>query len=219
MMDAKHAQPARKRYSRRLAFTIAPLVIVLGSLGIWSLVADAWLTFPETVSQSKATSASIPATVAHEPTAEIADSGNGEIALVSHESALESAEAAEAPVDREERQRRQVVGRWQDDYHGKRYLTVRSDGTATMVVEPSGIGKKLFADRLSFEIDWTFSQGKIVMTMTSGEPKSKTQLVMKLYGSRAEYKLLNLDAEQFLLLDSDGTTQYDWRRMADDDRE
>jgi len=192
-------------------------------MGIWSLLADAFLSSPSP--NSAPTLASIPATVAHQPSAEVPadDSDPEKITLTSHESAAPTAASkegsSESTADREDRQRQLVVGRWQDDYRGKRYLTIRNDGTATMVVEPDGIGKKLFAERLSFEIEWTFSDGRIVMTMTSGEPKSKTSLVMKLYGSRAEYSLLNLDDQQLLLLDGDGATRYDWRRINEEDRE
>jgi hypothetical protein len=222
MMESKHAQsPTARKVPRRLAFAIVPLVIALGALGTWSLVADAWLN--SNSSGPGPTLASIPATVAHRPSAKVPATASENISLMSHESAESTKDSApesgEPIVDLDERQRQLVVGRWQDEYRGKRYLTIRNDGTATMVVEPDGIGKKLFAERLSFEIEWTFSDGRIVMTMTSGEPKSKTSLVMKLYGSRAEYSLLNLDEQQLLLLDGDGATRYDWRRINDEDRE
>lgn len=224
MMDSTHAQPATARKARRrLAFAIVPLILTLGAMGVWSLVADAWLN--SSSPNSRPPLASIPGTVSHEPSAEISagDPRLQEVTLTSHESA-ESTDSPGAgkPLtgdELEEHQRKQVVGRWQDEYRGKRCLTIRNDGTATMVVEPDGIGKKLFAERLTFEIEWTFDDGRIVMTMTSGEPKSKTSLVMKLYGTRAEYSLLNLDDQQLLLLDGDGATRYDWRRINEEDRE
>lgn len=81
-----------------------------------------------------------------------------------------------------------------------------------MRVEPSGIGRKIFADLLQFEIEWSVADDRIVMITTGGEPKSKTKLIMNLYGTRAEYKLLNLDAKELVLLDADGKTKYEWRR-------
>ena len=50
------------------------------------------------------------------------------------------------------------------------------------------------------------------MKTLGGEPKSKVQLVLKLYGSEADYKILELTDERMLLLDADGKTKYDWRR-------
>jgi hypothetical protein len=147
-------------------------------------------------------------------------SGEG-IELASHEALAETEDPSgteqEQPESPDERGRRQVIGDWEDDYQGHRRLTVRADGTATMRVEPSGIGRKLFANQLQFEIEWTVADGRIVMITTGGEPKAKTNLIMNLYGTRAEYKLLNLDDRQLLLLDADGKTKYEWRRITGDD--
>jgi hypothetical protein len=120
-----------------------------------------------------------------------------------------------APTD-DDRCRRQVVGDWGDEYQGHRRLTVRDDGTARMVVEPSGFAGKVFASKLTFEIEWTVTDGRIVMETVGGEPRAKTNLVINLYGTRAEYTLLHLDDKQLLLLDADGKTKYDWRRVADE---
>lgn len=144
----------------------------------------------------------------------------GNIELTSHEALVQSGDSSETneinkePVETdEERGRRQVVGDWEDDYQGHRRLTVHADGRATMVVEPSGMGRKLFAERLQFDIEWSFADGKIVMVTTGGEPKSKTNLIINLYGTRAEYKLLSLNEKELVLLDADGKTKYEWRRV------
>lgn len=116
--------------------------------------------------------------------------------------------------DANTRCRTKVVGEWEDDYQGKRHLTVNENGSGTMVVELDGIGKKLFAATLSFDLEWSVDDGRIVMKTLGGEPKSKVQMVLKLYGSEAEYKILELTNERMLLLDGDGKTKYDWRRPA-----
>ena len=105
-----------------------------------------------------------------------------------------------------------IVGEWEDDYRGKRHLTVSDDGSGTMVVELDGIGKKLFAARLTFDLEWSVADGRVAMKTLGGEPKSKAQLVLKLYGNEAEYKILELTDDRMLLLDGDGKTKYDWRR-------
>lgn len=145
-----------------------------------------------------------------------------DILQIGHESAAESpglvvyAAASNpeesAPEGSEERRRRSIAGEWEDEYRGKRHLAVSADGTAKMVVEPEGIGKKLFADRLTFDIEWRLADGRVTMKMLRGEPKSKVKLILKLYGEEAEYKILDLTDDRMLLLDPDGTTQYDWRR-------
>jgi hypothetical protein len=125
-----------------------------------------------------------------------------------------NAAAESQPHSTDDRQRQAMLGKWEDEYRGKRHLTVRDDGTATMVVEPDGIGKRLFAPELTFDIEWSLADGCATMTMIRGEPKSKVQLILKLYGREAEYKILELTGERMLLLDPDGKTRYDWRRPA-----
>ncbi|HEY2249844.1 MAG TPA: hypothetical protein VGH74_02245 [Planctomycetaceae bacterium] len=116
--------------------------------------------------------------------------------------------------DSNTRCRAKIVGEWEDDYQGKRHLTVNEDGTGAMVVELDGIGKKLFAAKLSFDLEWSASDGRIAMKTLGGEPESKVQLVLKLYGNEADYKILELTDDRMLLLDGDGKTRYDWRRPA-----
>jgi hypothetical protein len=127
---------------------------------------------------------------------------------------LDSTDGGDEPAssDPDERHRRAITGKWHDEYQGKRHLTVRADGTATMVVEPNGIGKKLFAAQLTFEIEWSVADGRVTMKMLNGEPKSKVQLILKIYGQEADYTILELNDERMLLLDADGKTRYDWRR-------
>lgn len=114
--------------------------------------------------------------------------------------------------DTDERARKKLLGKWEDDYQGKRHLTVAEDGTGTMVVELDGIGRRIFADRLAFDLQWTASDGRITMKTLGGQPRSKAELVLKLYGREAEYRILELTDDRLLLLDADGTTKYDWRR-------
>jgi hypothetical protein len=114
----------------------------------------------------------------------------------------------------DDRFRAAIVGQWEDEYRGKRRLTVRDDGTGLMVVEPDGIGKRLFAAELTFDIEWVLADGRVTMKMLRGEPKAKVQLILKLYGQEAEYTILEMTDERMLLQDPDGKTRYDWRRPA-----
>ena len=116
----------------------------------------------------------------------------------------------------DDRIRQAILGKWEDEYRGKRHLTVREDGTGTMLVEPDGIGKRLFAAEMTFDLEWTVADGRVSLKMIRGEPKSKIQLILKLYGQEAEYKLLELTGERMLLLDPDGKTRYDWHRPTAD---
>lgn len=135
----------------------------------------------------------------------------GNIVMASAVSADDSPSAAAEP-ESDGQPRSLILGKWEDEYHGKRHLTVNEDGTGKMLVEPDGIGKALFAAELKFDIEWEVHDGKVTLKMVRGEPKSKVQLILKLYGSEAEYKIVELTRERMLLLDGDGKTQYDWRR-------
>ena len=81
-----------------------------------------------------------------------------------------------------------------------------------MVVEPDG-GRSaaLFADKLSFNVEWSIADGRVTMRMLGGELENKVNLAIGLHGREASYKILNLDEDQLLLLDKDGKTRYDWR--------
>ena len=112
----------------------------------------------------------------------------------------------------DEHYRELIVGTWQDDYKGRRTLTVRVDGTATMVVEPEGLNA-LVATRLTFEEEWSIEGGQLMLKAVGGEPAARVSLILKTMGTESDQKILELTTDRLVLLDSDGETQYDWRRM------
>ena len=120
-----------------------------------------------------------------------------------------------APADRDERFRRLVVGTWEDDYRGKRTMTLRPDGTGTMIVEPSGSGAA-FAARLQFEMVWSVADGRLKKRTVGGKPAWKVNLILGALGDRVDEPILELTADRLLLLDKDGQTKYDWRRVRPD---
>ncbi len=77
-----------------------------------------------------------------------------------------------------------------------------------------GSGKRLFAAQLTFDLEWTVADGHVTMKMLGGEPKAKVQLILKLHGPEAKFKVIQMTDGQMLLLDADGKTNYDWRRTA-----
>jgi len=105
-----------------------------------------------------------------------------------------------------------VLGVWRDFYRGERTLTLKADGTGTMVVKLAGMAKKLFAETLQFDLTWGFEEGLLVMSTVDGRPASKFEVIRKLYGDRAEYEVLELTSDQMRLKDAGGKTEYDWRR-------
>ncbi len=106
-----------------------------------------------------------------------------------------------------------AVGTWQDEYKGKRTMQLLPDGTATMTVELSGLTASLFASRLEFEMVWSVENGRMRKQTLGGRPEGKVKAILSMMGDRVDEPILELTDERLLLLDADGKTQYDWRRV------
>ena len=127
-------------------------------------------------------------------------------------SAVENEDVGSVEQGLDEQYREIVVGTWQDDFKGRRTLTVRADGTATMVVEPDGLNA-LISARLTFEEEWSIEGGHFRQKAIGGEPQTRVGLILKTMGTESDQKILELTTDRLLLLDAGGKTQYDWRRM------
>ena len=95
-------------------------------------------------------------------------------------------------------------------------MTLREDGTGTMLVELNGLTATLFADRLRFEMRWSVGGGRLQKQTVGGEPAEKVQLILTMMGDRVDEPILELNAQRLLLLDKDGKTKYDWARIRPD---
>jgi hypothetical protein len=123
-------------------------------------------------------------------------------------------ESASLPVEDPQTQlRRLVLGTWEDDYQGKRTMTLRPDGTGTMVVQLSGLNALLVGSRLRFDMTWTVENGRLKKHTVGGEPADKVQFILKTMGDRVDEPILELTEDRLLLLDGNGKTRYDWRRV------
>jgi hypothetical protein len=112
----------------------------------------------------------------------------------------------------DERLRKLAHGTWEDDYQGRRTMTLRDDGTGTMVVELSGLEATLFASKLTFEMEWSVQDGRMQKRTTGGEPAGRVKLILNMMGDRVDEPILELTEDRLLLLDKDGKTKYNWRR-------
>jgi hypothetical protein len=121
-----------------------------------------------------------------------------------------------SPLDaasKDDQLRKLVVGTWQDEYQGKRTLILREDGTGTMVVELNGLKATLVARRLTFNMEWSITDGRLKKRSLGGEPAAQVNMILKTMGDTADEPILELTEDRLLLLDRDGTTKYDWRRV------
>lgn len=113
----------------------------------------------------------------------------------------------------EDKARQQVLGVWQDEFQGKRTMTLNQDGTGTMLVELNGVQAALFAAKLRFDMKWSLTGKKLIKKTVGGEPANKVNLILNTMGDTAEDTIVEVTPERLLLLDKDGKTQYDWRRV------
>ena len=112
----------------------------------------------------------------------------------------------------DKRLRKLALGTWEDDYQGRRTMTLREDGTGTMVVELSGLKATLFASKLTFEMEWSVRDGRMQKRTTGGEPAGRVKLILNMMGDRVDEPILELTDDRLVLLDKDGKTKYNWRR-------
>ncbi len=124
-----------------------------------------------------------------------------------------SAPASNPASEKDSRFRKLVLGTWADEYKGKRTMTIRSDGTATMLVELDGLTAMLFASKLRFDMVWSVEEGRLKKRTVGGEPAGKVRLILATMGDRVDEPILELTDKRLLLLDADGKTKYDWRRV------
>jgi len=127
-------------------------------------------------------------------------------------SAPASVPASTLTSDEDARHRKLVLGTWTDNYKGKRTMVLLEDGTGTMHVELSGFNA-ILGSRMRFDMVWSLKGGRLKKRTIGGEPSGRVSLVLKMMGDRVDEPILNLDDKQLLLLDADGKTKYDWRRI------
>jgi hypothetical protein len=106
-----------------------------------------------------------------------------------------------------------IVGTWSDDYQGARTLTVRPDGTATMIIEFDGWKARMFTPRLQIETTWAIEAGRFNRVTVGGEPADKVEFVKRRVGDRASDKIVKITADRMILVDQDGETRYEWHRV------
>jgi hypothetical protein len=117
------------------------------------------------------------------------------------------------PTDPDAHYRSLVLGTWQDAYQGKRTMTLKEDGTGTMIVELSGWRAAFSASRLKFNMKWSVKDGHLKKQTISGEPETQVKMILSTMGDHVDEPILELTEDRLLLLDKDGKTKYDWKRV------
>ena len=121
----------------------------------------------------------------------------------------------ESPGGSDESYRRLMLGKWERQLFGERTLTVRADGTATAVFDPSEIWSLVFGNRLTLELDWKVERGYAIYQIRTGSPAMEFERAKKQFGERWNEKILELNEERLLLLDGDGVSKSLWKRVSE----
>jgi hypothetical protein len=110
---------------------------------------------------------------------------------------------------------KQMLGTWEDDYEGHRILTLRPDGTGTMIVELKGFAATIFATKLTFEEKWSIENGRVTMKATGGEPAVKVRLVLSIHGDSSTQRIVEVTDDRMILVEEPSGTRFEWRRVRD----
>ena len=92
-------------------------------------------------------------------------------------------------------------------------MTLNEDGTGIMMVELSGWRAALSAPRLKFNMKWSVAGGHLKKQTISGEPETQVKMILSTMGDHVDEPILELTEDRLLLLDKDGKTKYDWKRV------
>jgi len=109
--------------------------------------------------------------------------------------------------------RTQLVGAWEDDHMGRRVMTLRPDGTGTMLVELKGPAKLLVGPRLLFTLTWSVEERTLSLKMTGGEPAKKVAMITRRYGDKAEQHIEEIDGQWLYVHDLDDGDEFAFRRL------
>jgi hypothetical protein len=130
-----------------------------------------------------------------------------------------SPQRPELPPAPDDKTFRLLAGTWEDDYQGKRTMTLLPDGTGTMIVELSGMSGAVFGPRLTFKMEWSLDDGRLIKRTVGGEPEGKVKAILSMMGDRAEEEIIELTEERLLVEDLRIQKQFDWRRVTVDAQE
>lgn len=107
---------------------------------------------------------------------------------------------------------RLLAGTWSRESYGTRSLTIREDGTATMVIRPSTVYALVFGEQIDVEVQWELQDGCVDYKVTSATPSDKFELARSTWGDHWHEKIDRLDEKTLILLGEDGD-KYEWTRM------
>ena len=108
---------------------------------------------------------------------------------------------------------RQLVGCWRDGFCGQRTLTLKADGSATMLLELDFAGRLLYGKTLEFDLQWSLDGSTLSFEILTGRPVDAAKSAMKLWGEAFDYRIELVDNEHLHGWASDDSILYKLRRI------
>lgn len=134
---------------------------------------------------------------------------------------IESGDSVAAPVDASVPDSlptspfdcKQLAGCWRDGFCGQRTLTLKPDGSATMLLELDFAGRLLYGRTLEFDLNWSLEGSTLSFEILTGRPVDAAKSAMKLWGEAFDYRLELVDNENLHGWASDDSMLYKLRRI------
>ena len=107
-----------------------------------------------------------------------------------------------------------IVGDWEQFNKGKRVLTVRGDGTASVKVSMDGAWSYVVGEQLEFEIRWEITGNRLHFQTTGGKPEGSFKIITSMFGKERNHKIEKLSDGQLILVDEKDGSRENWKRLA-----
>lgn len=110
---------------------------------------------------------------------------------------------------------RLLVGVWKQERFGQRRMTVKADGSATMVIRPEGLLASTFGfdKQLDLQMYWKVKDGHIDYGVSGGTPPDQVKTASSMWGDHWVEKIEALSDQELILLDQSTSAPSKWQRV------
>lgn len=108
-----------------------------------------------------------------------------------------------------------LVGKWeQTKSSSKQILTIKENGTATMLIEPQGLWTAVLGKQVTIDIEWSLNAATLTLRAVGGKPENKLDYIRQLWGSEFVREINSIEDKMFTLRDNQGDVSQKWIRTA-----
>ncbi|QDT42397.1 hypothetical protein Pan241w_24810 [Gimesia alba] len=108
-----------------------------------------------------------------------------------------------------------LVGKWeQTKSSSKQILTIKENGTATMLIEPQGLWTAVLGKQVTIDIEWSLNAATLTLRAVGGKPENKLDYIKQLWGSEFVREINSIEDKMFTLRDDKGDVSQKWIRTA-----